>query len=697
MKNLPKDIFANSENNDKEVKKTKTKNKKKKSLKVDDGVSLPGLNKDQIAEFVEFGLFIDDNDHSLNAYNLVEEEPFRVSDKLCVVEVSNNLNTQSCDITLEHTFSSGRCQYIKTSLAIIQQKNKLLATFSNFGVCIEYGCEAFVSDYLRKKVRAYGANNEKFTHTRLGWGDCGDTKKGYFASKSIGAKYPSTLLGDDDGFIGPHGDKSVYDKMIEEQVLPVKTMHLPLALGFAAPIVPLLEGKSGVKVLMTNFVATSGSGKSTSMKLIASLWGQGEVSNRRFCVAKTFACTQNAFAGALKDIFGFPVIFDDYSQRSSNVSLGNLIYNMSAGSEKLRYNTKDRDIFTWSTWLGMTGEDPIFSVIKDKKNGQIGRIVEFIETPFTKDENNSNAILDVVKKHYGFYGEEFVERIMQTPLEKVEEVFNKSKDLLKQHFHTSNGVHSRLWNSYALIRTAAVLARDLMGLKLDVDFITQTLISNEHMRQLMPTPKELIYDDIVAYINTHLSSFVQIDRYLKVRSRPSGNCYGKVFIQDDNHYVAVVPQEIEKILQRYQDRRSILKGWRDEGFLVPDENEKDKRFTKRLTISEMSVPGRYYLFKFKGNEEFFQELLKTDDPEILIDLEEVNIEPPMTNLKSNESNKDEVVREKNSKTNTLHREYIVSKPKPKKDSLTETPTVDTDYSDDEAINAIFNDDSEEGK
>lgn len=69
----------------------------------------------------------------------------------------------------------------------------------------------------------------------------------------------------------------------------------------------------------------------------------------------------------------------------------------------------------------------------------------------------------------------------------------------------------------------------------------------------------------------------------------------------------------------------------------------------------------------------------------------------MTNLKSNESNKDELVREKKSKTNTLHREYIVSKPKPKKDSLTETPTVDTDYSDDEAINAIFNDDSEEGK
>lgn len=256
-----------------------------------------------------------------NKHKIVYESKtafFEVSDELGVLEVWKNLNSQHVNVILYH--DNGFCKMTIECTLVDISSGRIHGCLANKGVIIKEGYKDYLADYLILQVEYFNRNHlTKFSHYKLGWSRKDDLQGGYLWKQSIGAAYDSVIRDDYDNFLGCTGSEQKYQQMIDNEVIPNKSLHLPLVLGFTAPIVPLMYCKSNCPVLMTNLAGKSSHGKTTSLLLMASIWGKGIVSNNKYSIVKTFASTQKGLEATIRSNYGFPLIFDDY-ETSSGIS-----------------------------------------------------------------------------------------------------------------------------------------------------------------------------------------------------------------------------------------------------------------------------------------------------------------------------------------------------------------------------------------
>lgn len=622
----------------------------------------------------------------------------KASDYLEVINVIKNLDTQKIRITLRHM--SAVCDREVTVELGSLKKTSLFTTLTSKGIVVYEWCCGTLSEYLIEQVDGLIQQRKiVYQHEQLGWSDALDKTKGFFASNSIGAPYASIIRGNDDGKLGPHGDRAIYDGMINSEIIPNKSLHLPFVLAFTGPIVPLMYGKSACPVLMTNFAGKSSQGKTTSLALMASIWGRGIVDNDRLSVIKTFASTQNGFEAAVNSNNGVPVLFDDYEAASQGLTFGSLIYTLAQGESKIRCDKYGhaKDTHQWRTTIALTGESSIF----DRAGHNLGlkpRIVEFKNKAWTVSKANSINITSVVGEHYGFYGEEFVAGLIPMSKEELDQYYDDSNKVIESKLPSKDNISDRIQTRLVLIRMTAELVRKILDLDIDVDYITDFLVNNELARQSSIDVYEEAKEKLVEYITSNLYRFVRTDKMFEETMLPNANIVGRIYNGRQGYVVLLMDDPFKSILSHFNDREAIMEHWRDEGFLI---TRKDRNgFQKKGRICSQAPSGYYYTFLFEDAdgslkkyleeaEEISLQGLVDDDREYLLNHKSEEA-PTYTYHNGRKYMLIDDGKPKEIRGRFPHDLSNVSHSSPKDDSQEKTPEISTpEYDDTEAVNEIF--------
>lgn len=222
-----------------------------------------------------------------------------------------------------------------------------------------------------------------------------------------------------------------------------------LAASFASVLLGIV---GGLPFIVDLWGETEG-GKSVSLMVAASVWanpGKG-------MYIRDYASTDVGLEALADFLNHLPVILDDTSKRNKMIELRfeEIIYNLCSGKGKTRSN-KDLGINRENTWENIiltNGEQPITSYVS--QGGAYNRVLE------VEAGNNIFAdpqeTVDLLKKNYGFAGEDFINLIRQIGLEDVRRM---QKEIQKQIFSDEKMQKQSI--SLSIVLTADKIATDYL-------------------------------------------------------------------------------------------------------------------------------------------------------------------------------------------------------------------------------------------
>lgn len=188
----------------------------------------------------------------------------------------------------------------------------------------------------------------------------------------------------------------------------------------AASFSSVLAEPLGVLPFFVHFWGGTEAGKTVALMLGASVWADPTMGKYIHTFNST-AVGQEKSAGFVNSM---PLIFDELQILADKKSFDNLIYMLSEGIGKSRGNKTGgmQRVDTWHNCILTSGEMPITTA--SSGGGAINRIIE-IEC-LDKIFSDPREVVSIIKKHYGFAGKMFVEKLQENGnIERALEVFKE--------------------------------------------------------------------------------------------------------------------------------------------------------------------------------------------------------------------------------------------------------------------------------
>lgn len=205
-----------------------------------------------------------------------------------------------------------------------------------------------------------------------------------------------------------------YEHVIHLRAIGRLEVKFMLAASFASVLVNLL---GGLPFFIDLWGETEG-GKSVTLMLACSVWANPAESQ----YIGDFKTTDVALEARADLLNHLPMILDDTSKTSARIkeNFEGIVYDLCSGKGKSRSN-KELGINRENHWRNAiltNGERPLTSYVQ--QGGAINRIleVECGEKVYPDPKNTA----ELLKKHYGFAGEDFIQIIKELGLEKIKEM-----------------------------------------------------------------------------------------------------------------------------------------------------------------------------------------------------------------------------------------------------------------------------------
>ena len=530
--------------------------------------------------------------------------PVIVCPLISVDEINMNVDDDSTTIKLRYFngFTDVRFDVPLTSVTT----NDIINVLLSHSLIVEDIYAPELVQYIHEQVRNAPMNKRTFSHSSLGYHHqekYGDMT--FFADVAYNSNIKSTLLNNKKGLIGPHGSREAYDKMINEEVIPNINLQLAFVLGFASPLIPLISDKAAIDVVISNFSGISSTGKTTSLALMASVWGSGAVTNQG--IIKTFFATNNSLINNLNDNVGFPVIFDDYETGNETAyGLTSLLFQIAQGESKGRSDIsgKNKPTTSWKTLVALSGETSIFERAI-KKQGLHARVLEFNDFAWTSSKQNSDTIKRVTRTNYGFYGPEFITKLASLSQSELENKYDEAIGVIEDNLDCNSGIESRVSSKLALIYMTAKLVKDLLNIQIDLNGLLNLLVGNEKDSRMTRDVYSEALEAIKEFINSNLSAIQNGD--YRSPSEVSGRLIGKRSYDPKTGKinVSIIKSHIDnELLKRgFNDRAKILKKLAEMGYIIRDED----RIVRKVTIGFL----REQCYKFAFSYESARRIVET--------------------------------------------------------------------------------------
>ena len=348
-----------------------------------------------------------------------------------------------------------------------------------------------------------GAAYHSYQHDKLGFHHI-DGELVFLAHRPIGISDPLKASSE---YVYPEktkpsGTLEDWRNLILEEVIGHTNLELALSMSALAPVAYLLRYEKVISLVpLIAFIGRSSTGKSVSLKLIASVYGSPEES---YGLISDMNATSNALMAQLSNNTGIVSIFDETSAYDGDFST--FAYHLPKGRDKLRCNSegKIRSPLYFSGAILFSGEKSLL----EQTNGNGGLFARLLEItlPWTEDEFHANRLEYGCRHQYGTAVYPLLTYILENA-EFLEDWFNEEYDTFKVLIPDSKGVEDRLVKTYAMISLSAQIMSEALDLPLDIEKIRKLLSEIHSINRTRLNTPEKVFEKIKSLILHNYSRF----------------------------------------------------------------------------------------------------------------------------------------------------------------------------------------------
>lgn len=333
--------------------------------------------------------------------------------------------------------------------------------------------------------------NVQYSTSKLGW-----IKNGFIP-------YDTEIVFDGDGrfkqvfeSIEQRGKREVwYDHVRKLR----KTGRIEIKFMLAAAFASILIGPLGALPFIVDLWGETEGGKSVTLMLACSVWANPDES-RYIGDFKTTDVALEARADLLNNL---PMMLDDTSKTSSRIrdNFEGVVYDLCSGKGKSRSN-KDLGMNRENCWrcaILTNGERPLNSYVT--QGGAINRILE-VECG-EKVYQDPQETAELIKKNFGFAGQEFVDVLKKIGLDEVE----RRQQAIQREIHSDEKMQKQSI-SLSIVLTADRLVTDYLfkdGQYINLDGAAQILVDRNEL-----SDNERCYQYILSEVDINRAKFDQM-------------------------------------------------------------------------------------------------------------------------------------------------------------------------------------------
>ena len=263
------------------------------------------------------------------------------------------------------------------------------------------------------------------------------------------------------------------------------------------------------------------------------------------------------------------------------------MYTAPKGKSKLRCNSDGtlKEQMKFFTSVIISGEKSLFSQTQ-KNRGLYARLVEY-QLRWADNAEHAQRLRDGITKNYGVAAPYLLDWLIKHR-KLVVLLYKREVEQMLALKETDDGVETRLLHTYALITTAARVAKHTLRLDFDIVGMRKLLIRLHEEQFDVITPAEALYREIEAGIMANRRKF-RDKQDMKTPIPFKEDLWGEFDVYKRNEVVYITTKGLQEILgdiNRLDD--PMMRQMRDEGYQVYFTN----RFLKYVTIND-SRPACY--------------------------------------------------------------------------------------------------------
>jgi energy-coupling factor transporter ATP-binding protein EcfA2 len=442
--------------------------------------------------------------------------------------------------------------------------------------------------------------------TQFGWTE--GNNEFILGEKEIGAdgttySPPSSTTGSLANFLAPTGDYDEWKSIVKTYDQPQFEPHaFGFFTAFGAPLLKHLNLKGAIINLINN---TSGTGKSTVLKMCNSVWGHPEE------LMLQWKDTQNAMIHRLGVMNNLPVTIDEITKMSGD-HFSDLVYSISQGRGKnrmMQHSNEERHNATkWAT-IALCSSNASFydklSSLKSTPDGEFMRLIEYrIEVTDILSKEEADAIFTPLYSHYGHAGVQYAEYLVGNLEAAVDLVMQVQQKIDKAVGFTSR---ERFWSGAVACNIAgALIAKDLGIIDFDVKRVYDWIIKElAVMRTEIKAPAQTQSSVIGEFMNDHRKSTLVINGEVDARTGMGAIPildvkYGELLIriEPDTKLLWINSKHLKSYCVKQQiTLKDTLKGLEADGIY---KGQVKKRMSKGTDIQTPAVHA--YMFSIDNND-----------------------------------------------------------------------------------------------
>lgn len=352
-------------------------------------------------------------------------------------------------------------------------------------------------------------------------------------------------------------------------VYPVPTFLVYAS--FASVLLKPLEASG----FMINLNGTTSTGKTSALKVAASVWGHP------LNLPGSWNSSSTARERRLGLLNHLPLIIDDTNQARLREEVEQAPYQLASGQGRGRGTVHGmQQTVTWCNLTISTGEQAIHGMTGNHTDaGNLARTLEIGLKPFGEPSMRTGQFLTNLQsslaKHHGVAGPRFVQWLMeQNKLGELRERHQAIVDQLKEDLE-NDGVAMRQADAMAIVQLAGELVHEAFGFEWDVRQIIQPVwqVLCERFGDLDQAAAAMRV--AIDYFRTKPTAFP--DRGAEHTRYTPHELLGYGSVTEDPWRIAYTPTVLEELLRRSQfNCRTILQIWQDRGWLICDRDRLQK-------------------------------------------------------------------------------------------------------------------------